>query len=845
MSAEARILGRALSRPLCLLLLGSPLLAQSGFGSESLISTAADGPQHLASGDLDRDGDLDIVVAAKDGDAVYWFENDGQNPPSWTSHLLGDSANDPLWVHVADVNSDGKLDVLVCWAASARLSWFESDGGHPPAFTEHLISPVAASVRAATTVDLDRDGDLDVIASESGGNRIVWYENSGSDPPFWTGRTIDPNASNPRQILAVDPNADGDVDLVAAVGDQVVLYHNNGSQPPAWTEEVLASGWTNCTSVAATDIDRDGDLDLFATSLGLDSVYWLENMGAGNWLPSQIFDQADGARSLAVGDVTGNGVVDLIVGSQLDDSVRWLQFDAGSKTGWQDHLIGNGSDELTSVNLGDFDGDGLLDVAAVSQADDKLVWFENLRDHRAAAFHQAVPVPASVIEPEDLEVADLDQDGDLDFAVVSFGDDQLSWFENLGGKPLQWQQHSIDTQVEGARAVVIHDLDRDGDLDLITGAFHGDSIDWWENLGGSPLQWQKHDIPHSLNGVYDLAVGDLDSDGDPDIAVAPYHENKIIYLENDGAAVPGFGNGYRVAAPVRRPKSVFLEDLDHDGDLDVLFTSYFDHRIGWARNDSKNSQIIFVPQLIWDMAVGARAVTTGDVDRDGDVDILAASVIDNTIWFLESDGASQPSWTAQEVHELSKGARGVAAADLDRDGEMEIVSASFFDAQIGWFDRDDVNPAVWHSRLLDIQSIGAISVRVADFDQDGDPDVLGAARGNGSLVIYRNASGPRLQPLNPGSAGASNDVLLSNAAANAMLQFYWSETGGWTPTSCPGFDLNMGSPIAAGNPFQADGAGNLHTSVFVGPGMFGRTIFLQAWDAATCELSNQVIQTFN
>ena len=184
------------------------------------------------------------------------------------------------------------------------------------------------------------------------------------------------------------------------------------------------------------------------------------------------------------------------------------------------------------------------------------------------------------------------------------------------------------------------------------------------------------DINTSVHSLHDLAVADMDNDGDSDILLATSDTDDALYwLENNGAADPSW-NVAAISNTTIYGIAVDVADLDNDGDMDILTASYNDDRIAWYENDGATDPS-WTYASIATSANGAYDVFSADLDNDGDMDIVSASYLDDAITWYENDGASDPSWTAADIATSADGARSVYGADLDNDGDMDIVSASY------------------------------------------------------------------------------------------------------------------------------------------------------------------------
>ncbi|MGB2373654.1 MAG: FG-GAP repeat domain-containing protein, partial [Poseidonia sp.] len=118
-------------------------------------------------------------------------------------------------------------------------------------------------------------------------------------------------------------------------------------------------------------------------------------------------------------------------------------------------------------------------------------------------------------------------------------------------------------------------------------------------------------------------------------------------------------------------------------------------------------------------ADGAESLFVADMDGDGDLDIVSASSADDTIAWYENDGAANPSWTAADIATSADGAYSVYVADMDGDGDLDIVTSSYLDQAIAWYENDGAtNPSWSASSIASVQL--SEQVFVEDMDGDGD-----------------------------------------------------------------------------------------------------------------------------
>jgi len=156
------------------------------------VISSTDGLSGGFATDLDRDGDVDLVTSSSSENKVSWHENDGLQ--NFLEHTISTSAAGASSVFASDLDRDGDVDVLSASRFDDKIAWYENDGGSPPAFTERIITqdPDGAGLSQgdadqAETVhvaDVDSDGDVDVLSASSLDDKLAWYENLGGQAAF-------------------------------------------------------------------------------------------------------------------------------------------------------------------------------------------------------------------------------------------------------------------------------------------------------------------------------------------------------------------------------------------------------------------------------------------------------------------------------------------------------------------------------------------------------------------------------------------------------------------------------------------------------------------------------------
>ena len=388
-------------------------------------------------------------------------------------------------------------------------------------------------------------------------------------------------------------------------------------------------------------------------------------------------------------------------------------------------------------------------------------------------FGPELPLTHHADNPRSVLAADLDGDGDRDVLSASLGDDKIAWYENEDGLGGFGPQQLITTLADGARSVVAADLDGDGDRDVLSASsWLADSrIAWYENTDGLGSFGAQQTIATTAEGAYEVFAADLDGDGDLDVLAASADDDQIAWYANQsGAGV--FGPEQVVSSAADGAWSVFAADLDGDGDEDVLSASAYDQKVAWYENAGGPG--VFGPQMIIEgSANGASSVFAADLDGDGDRDALSASTYDATVaWYENSDG--QGGFGPRQVITLdASGAESVHAADLDGDGDRDVLSASTADHTVAWHENTDGLGAFGPRQILSNTAPGANSVTAADLDGDGFADVLACSALDDEVAWFANLHESLVADVAalPLSTGGLQQLTLSAGAERGLLPY--------------------------------------------------------------------------
>ena len=365
---------------------------------------------------------------------------------------------------------------------------------------------------------------------------------------------------------------------------------------------------------------------------------------------------------------------------------------------------------------------------------------------------------------------DIDGDGDVDVLSASANDNKIAWYENDGFGNFGSQQ-VITTNAQGAHSVYAIDIDGDGDVDVLSASASDDKVAWYENDGSGNFGSQQI-ITTNADYATSVYATDIDGDGDVDVLSASAGDDKLAWYENDGSG--NFGVQQVISTSGDMIYSVYATDIDGDGDQDVLSASRADDKIAWYENDGSGN--FGVQQIISTNADGANSVYATDIDGDGDQDVLSASWTDDKIAWYENNGSG--NFGAQQI--ITTGANGaysVYASDLDGDGDPDVLSASIYDDKIAWYENDGSGNFGAQQIIYQNGAVSPYSVYAADLDGDGDPDVLSASYSDDGIAWYENTCVKILsQPTSMGIC-EGNDFTISVDAIGDSLVYQWKKDG--------------------------------------------------------------------
>jgi len=372
---------------------------------------------------------------------------------------------------------------------------------------------------------------------------------------------------------------------------------------------------------------------------------------------------------------------------------------------WTEYAISSDFSGPSSISWSDMNDDGRPDIISTAINTNQVCWFEN--DGGNPPGWTPHLVTDTFVSACSAWPCDLDGDGDLDLACAAWTAGRVAWFENAGGTPPAWIEHPINNSFLQAHEICAADLDRDGDPDLLAVAAQSSQVAWWENCGGTPIAWIKHLVRSSYQGGRSVCVRDINADGEPDIlgTAANSQEVTIWFGTPDSSWIQQVVDNQMNGAHQAR-----FFDLDSDADQDIVAAGYLANQVVWYRNDGGNP-IVWAKHIIDPAFTTALCVDAADLDRDGYLDVCAtATGASDVAWYRNTDGSGL-TWVKEIIDPVFSGAWPILSADIDGDSDEDVVSGASYSTLLSWWQNGTLGAGEERSRRGEPSGIGCLLAR--------------------------------------------------------------------------------------------------------------------------------------
>ena len=727
-------------------------------------------PGDIRSGDFNGDHHLDVVILSGNEAAILLGDGAG-NFTTPTFFPAGDFFSF-FSLAVADVNGDGKLDVVRAGfesssATKGQLSVLLGDGAG--GFGAPKLSQTDGHYNDIALADFNGDGKLDIAASSETGVWVIQGDGTGS---FGGEVRYQTAGSFLSAIKVADFNGDGKSDVVTTKpnSDSVSVLLNNGGGLFNTVKEFPTS--TTPVTLLAGDFNGDGKADVITAGAKGDApnnISVLLGDGAGN-LAAPINTPSDSTSLLSSGDFNGDGKPDLIRAPALGPLAILFGDGTGHFDVPREFNLGDFSSSLYAV-AGDFNEDGKLDVATsymTVSLGDGAGGLQTARSFRVGD------------EPALVAAGDFNEDGKRDLVVANSKLNEVSLLiQNGTGDYAPATSLSVGLKPS---FIAVADFNGDHHLDFVTANNNTSSPGTVSvRLGdGTGNFAAAHDFP-SGNAPKSLVVVDINQDGKLDLVVAnegyvKVTEAGLVVFPPSVSILIGDGAG-GFAAPralsnelpnMVQPTlantvtlSIAAADLNNDSKLDLVVADF--KTVSVLLGDGTGQ---FGTAITYASDTIINSLVVGDFDRDGKQDVAVAG--SNTVSTRSGDGTGHLGPT----HDFAVGLDPtyLSAGDFNSDSNLDLVAsnAAMVAVTLGDGAGSFGTPTLFN--------FSAKATTVDDLNGDGKPDIAMVPSGVGTnhISVLRNTCGASVTPTptptpTPSPTPFPPPVLLTEQGTNHAL----------------------------------------------------------------------------
>lgn len=783
--------------------------------------------------DLNKDGYPDLILKATNGGGYRTYLNTKGNYDSAAAFQRTHKGGSVYEICVGDLDGDG-FDDLVYQFDNNNVTnvpypiylWRNDGTGDWVTSPQLLMEVEILSQGGLKLVDMDGDGDNDLVIGTTYGERISYFENDGNGN--LTTEHILRNETETFQLFIEDVDVDGDPDFILNYfGNGATYWHENDGSGNLGRRWMIQAG-ENYVVPTFRDVDDDGDPDmLYGFHDFYDQSWYRENDGKGNFVPAQQFSLLEGGsiplEDIDSADWDGDGHSDIFVAHRFGDPYLFKsKFGAGPR-------INSFTVDDNTVEAGDtvtisWQVEGavelLLDGEAISGATgsvQKTIGDENTEFILIASNSEGtsdasvtvfVPDPVFSVgtiinegtftKLRDIALGDLDGDGLPEVVVADELTHRVAYIPNEGGGNFGAPVFFPDALYKPSD-VEVADFDGDNINDIVVLGETDEIVAFYKNTGGATFGGHSDFSIHW--SAFQMWTVDFDNNDIPDLLV-PDNLGNHVHLNNGTGT---FGGGINIGG--NQPDDFALVDVTGDGIRDwVSVTNTFTIYPGLGPlTFSTDDRILLVPG-----SLNGNAVHAKDFTGDGELELLLTYNYGGTLY--RNQGFDQWSVHSRIERVGIEDYGDSVVEDFDQDGDLDVALSVYesFDPGSLYFAENDGTGTFSQPQTVDVDLAKAYDLYAADMDGDGKIDLVRPGNA-GTINFFRNISGRPDRPFlssesDTGGLDSDNVTSSSNpdisgyASPGATVIVYSTIDGvlGTTTADANGFWSVTGSKLSEG-----------------------------------------------
>jgi len=783
----------------------SPLAAPFNDGSpaSSAIGTGPEPATCVVAADFDGDGHPDLAFGAT-GQPIRWFANNGSPAPfdGVAGREVTTDAHSALALAAGDVDNDGDIDLIAGNQGSPNRLYLNNGGSDPfEGVAGADVSPDADDTTALVLRDMNGDGHLDLIAGNGGSQPTRMYLNNGTFAPYTGVNGLPLGAPNldTRALAVADFNNDGRPDLIEGnENDLNRLFLNNGTASPfaGQTGAGIALDRHATRALAAGDFNRDGWTDFVAANNNASSRLYLNTKTANPFNVSQGSPFGATAKPVVgavVADLDRDGDFDILLAGAGEGHRLHLNNGTDLPFAAATAIAIANSDPTRAVAAIDADADGDLDLV---EANDGA--FNQLLTNTETAGADASPAPWNAVESLDLSPAtwiatwiatgDLNGDNRPDLVIAANSKANRFLLNSGGALPFEGVTDSVITADEHlTEAIAAADLNGDNRADIVAANRGQANRVYFNNTTAAPFDGVTgEDLSANTDDTAAVLVADFNHDAFPDILVGNDGQANRLFLNNKtvdpfGGVVPA-----DISADAHETMALAAADVNGDNKIDLIVGNWGQPNRLYLNNGTSAPFMDVSGSDITADADFTSSLALGDVNGDQKPDLVAGNLSGASRLYL-NNGTSTPfaGVAGADILASSHNVHQIALIDIDHDGDLDLLAALF--NQLDTYHLNDGTSASFtgaFSSALSPDFGNSTALTAADFNNDGLQDVVIANLNQRSRYHTRNW---RMSPARATSLeiDAETDHITtatltadSETPANTRIDFFLSNNGG-------------------------------------------------------------------